>query len=184
MSPAPLAGEHHDWLLRLKSSLAQKSWSPSLDPIAEKVAVNLPLSVEDGLVLYQHSDLTEVGALADLVRKARFGAKAFFNSNVHINQTNICVLACRFCAFRRGPKAEDAYAMSIEDYLADLATYAHAVDEVHSVGGLHPEWDVGHYETLFSKVAEEHPHISIKALTADGIKHFFPHSLKTKKEEL
>lgn len=184
MSPAPLAGEHHDWLLRLKSSLAHESWSASLDPIAEKLAANLPLSIEDGLVLYQHSDLSEVGALADLVRKARFGSKAFFNSNVHINQTNICVLACRFCAFRRGPKAEDAYAMSVEDYLADLATYAHAVDEVHSVGGLHPEWDVGHYETLFSKVAEEHPHISIKALTAVEIKHLGQRSSMTTKEVL
>ena len=39
--------------------------------------------------------------------------------------------------------------MSVEDYLADLSTYAHAVDEVHSVGGLHPDWGVEHYEALF-----------------------------------
>ena len=184
MSPAPLAGEHLDWLPRLRSSLEHVSWSPALAPIAEKLAANRPLSVEDGIVLYEHSDLSEVGALADLVRKARFGSKAFFNSNVHINQTNICVLACRFCAFRRGPKAEDAYAMSVDDYLADLATYAHAVDEVHSVGGLHPEWDVQHYETLFSKVEEEHPHISIKALTAVEIKHLAQRSSISTKEVL
>ncbi|MGB0378185.1 MAG: hypothetical protein ACPGGE_05120, partial [Poseidonia sp.] len=137
MSPAPLAGEHHDWPHRLNTLLGQRSWSPELIPIAAKLAANQPLRVEDGLVLYRHPDLNEVGAMANIVRQARFDSKAFFNSNVHINQTNICVLACRFCAFRRGPKAKDAYAMSVDDYLADLATYAHAVDEVHSVGGLH-----------------------------------------------
>lgn len=184
MSPAPLAGEHHDWAQRLESSLEQRQWSSALNPIALKLAANLPLTLDDGLVLYHHPDVNEVGALANVVRQSRFGSKAFFNSNVHINQTNICVLACRFCAFRRGPKAKDAYAMSVEDYLADLATYAHAVDEVHSVGGLHPEWGVEHYETLFQRVAAEHPHISIKALTAVEIKHLGQRSSISTKEVL
>ena len=184
MSPAPLAGEHHDWAQRLESSLEQQHWSSALNPIASKLAANLPLALEDGLVLYHHPDVNEVGALANVVRQSRFGSKAFFNSNVHINQTNICVLACRFCAFRRGPKAKDAYAMSVEDYLADLATYAHAVDEVHSVGGLHPDWGVEHYETLFRRVAAEHPHISIKALTAVEIKHLGQRSSISTKEVL
>ena len=182
MSPAPLAGEHHDWARRLESFMEARQWSSALKPIATKLASNRPLTLEDGLLLYRHPDLNEVGALANVVRQARFGSKAFFNSNVHINQTNICVLACRFCAFRRGPKAKDAYAMSVEDYLADLATYAHAVDEVHSVGGLHPDWGVEHYETLFQRVASEHPHISIKALTAVEIKHLGQRSsISTKK---
>ncbi|MEL0181998.1 MAG: CofH family radical SAM protein [Candidatus Poseidoniales archaeon] len=184
MSPAPLAGEHHDWPHRLNTLLDQRSWSPELSPIAAKLAANQPLSVEDGLVLYRHPDLNEVGAMANIVRQARFDSKAFFNSNVHINQTNICVLACRFCAFRRGPKAKDAYAMSVEDYLADLATYAHAVDEVHSVGGLHPEWGVEHYESLFRRVAAEHPHVAIKALTAVEIKHLGQRSSISTKEVL
>ena len=184
LSPAPLAGEHHDWAHRFESSLDQRQWSSALKPIASKLAANRPLTIEDGLVLYHHPDLNEVGALADVVRQARFDSKAFFNSNVHINQTNICVLACRFCAFRRGPKAKDAYAMSVDDYLADLATYAHAVDEVHSVGGLHPEWGVEHYETLFQRVAAEHPHISIKALTAVEIKHLGQRSSISTKEVL
>ena len=36
--------------------------------------------------------------------------------------------------------------MSVDQYLADLERHAHAVDEVHSVGGLHPDWGVEHYE--------------------------------------
>ena len=184
MLPFPLAGEHHNWLEQLRKSLSQRRWSEALQPLADKLARNQPLSLNDGLTLYNHVDLNEVGALANLVRQSRFGSKAFFNSNVHINQTNICVLACRFCAFRRGPKANDAYAMSVEDYLADLSTYAHAVDEVHSVGGLHPDWGVEHYETLFSRVALEYPEISIKALTAVEIKHLAQKSSLSTKDVL
>ncbi|MEC8519631.1 MAG: CofH family radical SAM protein, partial [Candidatus Thermoplasmatota archaeon] len=182
--PAPLAGEHHDWLDRLHSELGLHVWSPAMAPIAGKLGKNVPLSVEDGLVLYHHPDLHEVGALANIVRKARFGLKTFFNSNVHINQTNICVLACRFCAFRRGPKAHDAYAMSVDEYVADLSRYAHAVDEVHSVGGLHPDWGIEHYEALFARVTNEHPHVSIKALTAVEIKHLSQRSSIPTKEVL
>ena len=171
LQPTPLAGEHEDWLHRLGVNLSASKWSASLQGIVGKLALNTPLDLEDGVVLFNHPDLHELGALANAVRKARFGRQAFFNSNVHINQTNICVLACRFCAFRRGPKADDAYAMSIDEYVADLAQYAHAVDEVHSVGGLHPEWGVEHYEALFRRVSDEHPHVSIKALTAVEIKH-------------
>ena len=171
LQPTPLAGEHEDWLHRLGVNLSASKWSASLQGIVGKLALNTPLDLEDGVVLFNHPDLHELGALANAVREARFGRQAFFNSNVHINQTNICVLACRFCAFRRGPKADDAYAMSIDEYVADLAQYAHAVDEVHSVGGLHPEWGVEHYESLFRRVSDEHPHVSIKALTAVEIKH-------------
>ena len=181
----PLAGEHADWPNRLASALASTTgWSEALQPLVAKLAANEPLSVQDGLTLYHHPDLNEIGALAHVVRTARFGNQAFFNSNVHINQTNICVLACRFCAFRRGPKAEDAYALSIEEYVNDLGTFAHAVDEVHSVGGLHPEWDVEHYEAMFRAAKEAYPHVAIKALTAVEIKHLGQRSNLPTKEIL
>ena len=113
-----------------------------------------------------------------------FGDRAYFNSNVHINQTNICVLACRFCAFRRGPKSDDAYALSIESYLEELSKFSPFVNEVHSVGGLHPEWTVDHYADLFRRIRLEHPHISIKALTAVEVKHLAQLSNLTIKETL
>ena len=184
VQPSPLAGEHDDWLSRLGEELNAREWSPNLLAIVEKLGGNEPLNLNDGMLLYNHQDLPELGALANAVRIARFGSRAFFNSNVHINQTNICVLACKFCAFRRGPKASDAYAMSVDDYLEDLDRYAHAVDEVHSVGGLHPEWGVEHYESLFQAARERHPHVSIKALTAVEIKHLAQISSITTKSVL
>lgn len=165
------ADRNKDWRHRLKESISDIKWSDSLQPIVDKIKANKQLDVEDGCVLFETNNLNELGHLANLHKIAMFGNNAYFNSNVHINQTNICVLACRFCAFRRGPKASDAYAMSIDTYLSELDKFSSFVNEVHSVGGLHPDWDVDHYCDLFRKVKEEHPHVSIKALTAVEIKH-------------
>tara|TARA_B110001452_G_C15226294_1_gene425022 strand:+ start:368 stop:1582 length:1215 start_codon:yes stop_codon:yes gene_type:complete len=166
------AGSIVEWKAKLPRLVGKlSSWSKEIRHLAQKVAQGERLSLEDGLVLYSHPNLSEVGRLSNCVRTARFGSYAFFNSNVHVNQTNVCVLACKFCAFRRSKRADDAYSLDIEAYLEDLAQYADFVDEVHSVGGLHPDWDVDHYESLFKATKERFPHVAIKALTAVEIKH-------------
>ena len=165
------AGQFFDWKNRLSSDLTANEWSEELQPIVEKLSNNLDLDLIDGQTLFAHKDINEIGRLASIIKQAKFSRKVFFNHNVHINQTNICTLACKFCAFRRGKRANDAYQMEISDYIEDLSQYSEFVDEVHSVGGLHPEWDVGHYEQLFKEVKHRFPHIHIKALTAVEIKH-------------
>ena len=166
------AGSSANWKDKLPELVGDiSSWSKDIQPLALKISLGQRLTLDDGLFLYSYPNLSEIGRLSNCVRTARFGTYAFFNSNVHVNQTNVCVLACKFCAFRRSKKAEDAYALDVEAYLDDLGQYAKFVDEVHSVGGLHPDWGVEHYETLFKASKERFPHVSIKALTAVEIKH-------------
>ena len=183
-STSLLADRDPEWRQVLKSNLRQIDWSESLQDIVDKILDDEVLTKQDGLSLFSEPNLFELGQLALLHKKAMFGERAYFNSNVHINQTNICVLACRFCAFRRGPKSDDAYALSIESYLEELSKFSPFVNEVHSVGGLHPEWTVDHYADLFRRIRLEHPHISIKALTAVEVKHLAQLSNLTIKETL
>lgn len=183
-STSLLADRDPEWRQVLKSKLRQIDWSESLQGIVDKILDDEVLTKQDGLSLFSEPNLFELGQLALLHKKAMFGERAYFNSNVHINQTNICVLACRFCAFRRGPKSDDAYALSIESYLEELSKFSPYVNEVHSVGGLHPEWTVDHYADLFRRIRLEHPHISIKALTAVEVKHLAQLSNLTIKETL
>ena len=183
-STSLLADRDPEWRQVLKSNLRQIDWSESLQGIVDKILDDEVLTKQDGLSLFSEPNLFELGQLALLHKKAMFGERAYFNSNVHINQTNICVLACRFCAFRRGPKSDDAYALSIESYLEELSKFSPYVNEVHSVGGLHPEWTVDHYADLFRRIRLEHPHISIKALTAVEIKHLAQLSNLSIKETL
>lgn len=178
------AGEMEFWQDELKGSLQNENWPELFVPIVEKISAGIPLSREDGHFLFTSPDLDTIGMLANYAKRARFGKSVFFNVNVHINQSNICTLACKFCAFRRGRRAKDAYQMDIDEYVQDLSKYSSHVDEVHSVGGLHPEWDVSYYTELFSRVRKEYPHIHIKALTAVEIKHIANLSELTIKETL
>ena len=165
------AGEFADWQYSLRQRLAAVAWPKEFDEIVEKLSTGIPLSLQDGVMLFNSKDLNTIGSLASHVKQSRFGNNVYFNVNVHVNQTNICTLACKFCAFRRGRRSADAYQLEIDEYIEDLRKYSTIVDEVHSVGGLHPEWDVHHYSELFSRVKQEFPHIHIKALTAVEIKH-------------
>ena len=184
VSTTALADRDPDWKPKLKQALIEEQWSQSLQTIVDKILNDQLLGTEDGVLLFSEPNLFELGRLANLYKVAMYGSKAYFNSNVHVNQTNICVLACRFCAFRRGPKADDAYALTIDGYLEELSKFSPYVNEVHSVGGLHPEWTVEHYSDLFRKIRTEYPHISIKALTAVEIKHLAQLSNLSIKETL
>lgn len=170
-STMELAGSDPNWKENLSELLSGQEWSDEISPVVNKLKLGQRLNLEDGLKLFHHADLFELGMLATSSKKSRFGDNVFFNSNVHINQTNICVLSCKFCAFSRTKRSKDAYALSIEQYLAELEKYSSVIDEVHSVGGLHPDWDVEYYCDLFSSIKERFPSISIKALTAVEIKH-------------
>ena len=181
---AKFAGSRNDWREHFANLFATGGIHPDLSNIANKIATSERLSIEDGLFLFRYPNLNSIGQLADMIKQSRFGDNAFFNHNVHVNQTNICVLACKFCAFRRSPKEKDAYAMSVEDYLAEVGRYADFVDEVHSVGGLHPKWKVEHYEKLFSMCKSKFPSLQIKALTAVEIKHLATQSDLTVEEIL
>ena len=129
------------------------------------------ITVEMGVQLHNHAPLLGLAALANLIKCARYGKHVFFNDNLHVNTTNICTLACRFCAFRRGSRHEEAYALTAEEFASRIDPYAESIGEVHAVGGLHPEWTVSDYAHLFRLSKDRFPHISIKSLTAVEIKH-------------
>ena len=126
---------------------------------------------ELGAKLHREAPITGLSALADMIKRSRFGNYSFFNVNLHVNTTNVCTLACRFCAFRRGVRHPDAYSLSPEQFVQRIEPYGDRIDEVHSVGGLHPEWTIDHYQRIFRASKKKFPHISIKSLTAVEIKH-------------
>ncbi len=166
-----LAGSRINWRDLFAETISDIDINSDFDDIIKKISLGISLDLNDGLYLYNHWDVNSIAIIANKVKEARFDSRAFFNLNVHINQTNICTLACKFCAFRRGRNSPDAYALSIDEYLREVANYDGLVDEIHSVGGLHPDWDVNYYEELFSKVKKFYPDIHLKALTAVEIKH-------------
>jgi len=141
--------------------------------VAEKLRSGRRLDAADGEVLFATSDVHALGALADRVRRARHGANTYYNVNRHINYTNRCVLACRFCGFRRAPTDAGAHDIPI-DQIAALArqTAEAGGTEVHITGGLHPHWKIDYYERMLRAIRSAAPHLHVKAFTAVEIAHF------------
>jgi aminodeoxyfutalosine synthase len=137
-----------------------------LSPIHDKVLAGERLNAEDGLILYGTGDILALGWLANLVRERLHGDKAYFNVNRHINPTNVCVAACRLCAFGRKKDASGAYTMALEEAFETAASgYSEAVTEFHIVGGLHPDLPFQYFLDLISGLKQRFPQVHLKAFT-------------------
>src|SRR4030095_14586507 len=70
-----------------------------LIPIWEKVQYQQRLTRDDGLLLFETSDILGLGRMADHVKSGREGDRVYFVLNRYISPTNVCVLSCSFCGF-------------------------------------------------------------------------------------
>ena len=139
---------------------------PRLRPVAEKVQAGERLDFDDGLALYRSPDLLTIGYLANRVRERLNGNVTYFNVNRHINPTDVCVAACKLCAFGKQARDPKAYTMSLEQvwHVAGQG-YTEAVSEFHIVGGLHPELTLDWYCEMIRGLRERYPQVHLKVFT-------------------
>src|SRR4051794_9784290 len=146
----------------------------TLDLIREKVETGERLDFEDGLTLLESDDLLALGDLADLARRVRGGDdRVYFVQNVNLYQTNVCRVKCKFCAFARTNKQEDAFTISADEFVADaVEQYERAnFTEIHCVNGENPHVDLDYYVELLRKLRVALPDVHLKFYTASEIHH-------------
>lgn len=149
-----------------RESAPFRSHDPRLEPIAAKVIAGERLDFGDGLTLYGTSDVLAVGWLANYVRERLHGDITYFNVNRHINPTNVCVAACKLCAFGRKKGDPAGYTMALEEAWQIAASgYSEAVTEFHIVGGLHPDLPLEYFLDLVSGLKQRFPKVHVKAFT-------------------
>ncbi len=167
------------------STLGMEYVAPELADIAQKVVNQDRLSFEDGVRLYQTSDILALGILANYANVMRNGTNVYFVQNRHINPTNICALHCNFCSFRRDSYEPDAYIWTIEQIIERAqATITEHTREIHIVGGLHPDLTLDYYCTLLSTLKQTFPQAHLKAFTAVEIEYLAAISKLSRKETL
>lgn len=149
------------------------SSDPAIQAITEKVIAGERLSQDDGLLLDAKADLHTLGYLANIVRERKNGNAAYYNTNIHLNPTNVCVYRCRFCAFRADLKDEKAYTFD-EPMIRErvLEGQAAGATEIHVVGGLHHKKKFDWYLDVVRTIHETCPRIHIKAWTPVEISWF------------
>jgi len=152
--------------------------SSLLQSVADKVQAGERLTLDEGVFLDEQADLLTLGRLANTVRERKNGNNAYFNTNVHLNPTNVCVYRCTFCAFRADLRAKKAYEFT-PDAIRRRVTEATAAGatEIHVVGGLHHLKPFDWYLDVIRTIHETAPELHIKAWTPVEI-HWFSYITK------
>lgn len=140
---------------------------PRVQEISDKVFAGERLTFDDGLYLDEQVDTLTLGRLANFVREKKNGNYAFYNTNVHLNPTNVCVYRCTFCAFRSDLKAPKSYVFT-DDMIRErvLEAKGNGATEIHVVGGLHHQKKFDWYVNIVRVIHETWPDIHIKGWTA------------------
>ena len=157
-----------------------------LGDVRDKVLSGERLSEADAVRLMRTPDLGALGALANHVRESRHGDLAYYNKNLHLNFTNVCVATCKFCSFARpdDKHASQGYTMPLEESVQSvLRRKGTGITEVHIVNGLHPDLPWSHYVEVVRRLRQGWPELAIKAYTAVEI-HFFAQKFGKSYEEV
>jgi aminodeoxyfutalosine synthase len=159
--------------IALPGLLLDRLRDPALREVGRRLAAGERLEPGDGVACLESTDLCGLGQLALAVKRDRYGDKAFFIANHHLNYTNICGNGCRFCAFHRPAGSVDGYVISPEEAARRIAESPLADDlrEVHLVGGCNPELDFPYYLDLLRAILRARPGVKLKAFTAVEVAH-------------
>jgi aminodeoxyfutalosine synthase len=140
--------------------------------IADKVAGNIRITPDDGLLLYKKADLSLLGLLAGIIRRKHNGNFAYFNHNFHIEPTNKCIYNCRFCSYHKPEGDPESWEYSHDEMLEIVRRFDNKnVTEVHIVGGVHPSHDLHYWGRMIQKIKEHRPAIHVKAFSAIELDH-------------
>lgn len=127
------------------------------------MCTNKRLSKEEGLELYNSSDLLMLGRLAGLKNPSKH---VYWINNHHFNITNICEGTCKFCAYRRKDGQDGAFIYSLDKAIEYLNNINKNVKEVHIVSALNPQCDLKFYKKLLEECRKILPNTHIQAFTA------------------
>lgn len=125
------------------------------------------LTTSDAVTLWREAPLWLLSELAVSRKRASSGELVYYNRNIHLEPSNICIFNCEFCSFRRRQGDADAWNLTL-DQIEERARemVGKGITEVHIVGGVHPDHTLDTYCEMIRRVKRALPDVAIKAYTA------------------
>jgi cyclic dehypoxanthinyl futalosine synthase len=139
-----------------------------------KKALNLdPLTVNEGVLLYNNAPLEELMFIGDRLRALHVpGNNVGWQIDRNVNITNICFSQCKFCNFCRKPGDNDTYITTIEQYEKKIEElFRLGGNQLLLQGGMHPGLGISFYEDLFRSLKERFPELKLHALGPPEVVH-------------
>ena len=144
-----------------------------MSELLDRAAAGGRLTPEEALTVYTDAPLHALGQAADTVRRRLYpDGIATYLIDRNINYTNVCVTACKFCAFYRAPGHKEGWVRSTEDILERCRE---AVDlgatQIMLQGGHHPEFGIEWYESTFGAIRSAYPQLALHSLGGSEVVH-------------
>lgn len=133
--------------------------------LAQKIFEGQRISEEEALKLFLEFTPPQLSLLATERKRMASQDKVFYNRNIHVEPTNICVYNCRFCSYKAKSEA-DSYLFSAQEIIDKITPVAENITEVHITGGVHPDWGIHFFSKMLRIIKETFPKLHIKAFTA------------------
>ena len=155
-------------------------YDASLDELLQKVWDGKRINPTEALRLYR-LPLEELGALADRRRQlakataynGRGNAIVSYNVDRNVNYTNVCNVYCKFCAFYRTEKDDDAYVITFAEMDKKIEeTIALGGTQMLMQGGHHPKLTKQWYLDLLAHVKDKFPGFNIHGFSPSEFVHF------------
>jgi cyclic dehypoxanthinyl futalosine synthase len=131
------------------------------------------ITPEEALLLYTDAPLHGLGQAADRVRRRRFPDHiATYIIDRNINYTNVCVTACKFCAFYRAPNHPGGWTHDVEEILRRCGEAVElGATQIMLQGGHSPELGIEWYERTFAAIKSAYPQLTLHSLGASEVVH-------------
>jgi FO synthase subunit 2 len=142
--------------------------------ILERCLEGSPLGLEDAVLLCsaRGADLHALIATADRLRREQVGDVVTYVVNRNINFTNTCVKACKFCAFSRTHRSEEAYYLDTEEVVRRaLEAQQLGATEVCIQAGLPPRAQPNLYLDILRAVKAAAPELHVHAFSPEEVKY-------------
>jgi len=155
-----------------------------LTSIIENFSEDVRISDQDFFTLADDADLYELGTLANKSRKKKHPDDVVtYVVDRNINYTDICISACKFCAFFKTADSGSGYLLEKQELKQKiLETQELGGTQILLQGGLHPDLPLEYYEDMvrFMKKTGIHVH----GFSPPEIQHFATLSKKTVEQVL
>jgi cyclic dehypoxanthinyl futalosine synthase len=127
----------------------------------------------EALLLYTDAPLHALGEAADAVRRRRYPDNiATYIIDRNINYTNVCVTACKFCAFYRAPGHAEGWTHPDEEIRRRCGEAIElGATQIMLQGGHSPELGIEWYERIFAAIKRDFPSLVLHSLGASEVVH-------------
>jgi FO synthase subunit 2 len=142
--------------------------------VLERALDGRDVSVDDAVVLCgaRGEALHALVLTADEVRRRHVGDVVRYVVNRNVNFTNVCVKACRFCAFSRTRRSEEGYFLPVEEVVRRaIEAKTFGATEVCLQAGLAPGVDASLYVDLVRAIKAAAPDLHVHAFSPEEVKY-------------